>query len=110
MSLKSTNHYIYVSWAGGELATKLNSIARCAERLHKVKYTTVSLTRFNATLKLPRLRYTCTVLAPGRAGRECVHKSSVTNSGFLLHHITTSILPKLVATRAMFASPSKNNM
>ena len=107
MSSKSTNRYMYVSWASGELATKLDSIARCVEGPQEGKYTTVPLIRFNATLKLPRLRYTCTVLAPDRAGRECLYKSSVTTSCFFLHHITASLLPKKNFSSTMFAPLSK---
>ena len=63
-----------------------------------------------AQMDLTRPRYTCTVLAPGRAGQECLYKSSVTTSCFFLHHSTASILPKLVAARAMFAPPSKRHV
>jgi len=47
-----------------------------------------------AQVDLKRQRYTCSVLAPDRVGRECLYKSSVTNSCFFLHHIKGSILPK----------------
>ena len=63
---------------------------------------------WNAALKLPRLRYTCTVLATSRAGRECLYKSSLTNICFFLHHSTASLLLKLGCACIMFAPPSKN--
>lgn len=59
---------------------------------------------------LTRLRYTCTVLAAGRAGRACLYKSSVSNTCFFLHHDTAFLLPKKNSSSIMFAPPSKKYM
>ena len=107
---KSPEDMRYVLWTCGELATNQKvhraiyrkSVQRwiCQDFSHTVQ-------PWNAALKLPRLRYTCTVPAASRVGRRCLYKSSVTNSYFFLHHSTASILPKRNFSSTMFAPLSK---